>query len=282
MITCNLMGGLGNQIFQIFATIAFTIKSNNSFRFLYTETLGGGKTTLRTTYWNTFFSSLKPVLTTVFPQMEVIKEKGFKYNDVPSINLSNKNVMLYGYFQSYKYFQNYYETICRIIRLDEMKKQLIEKYNINNSYLENTISIHFRLGDYKKVSDVHPIIPYEYYKKSLSHIKNVTDEKQNLNVLFFCEDEDVDTVTDTINKLQSDFPDYTFERKYSHLEDWEQMLLMSLCRHNIIANSSFSWWSAYFNSNAYKIVCYPSLWFTEKANIDTSDLCPKGWKKIHI
>jgi len=276
------MGGLGNQIFQIFATIAFTIKSNNSFRFLYIETLGGGSSTLRHTYWNTFFSSLKPVLTTVFPQMEVIKENGFKYNDVPSVNLSNKNVMLHGYFQSYKYFQNYYETICRMIRLDEMKKQLIEKYNINNSYLENTVSMHFRLGDYKKVSDFHPIMPYEYYKKSLSHIKNVTDEKQNLNVLFFCEDEDIDTVTDTINKLQSDFPNYTFERKYSHLEDWEQMLLMSLCTHNIISNISISWWSAYFNSNAYKIVCYPSLWFAEKANIDTSDLCPKGWKKIHI
>ena len=89
-------------------------------------------------------------------------------------------------------------------------------------------------------------------------------------------------MTDTINKLQNDFPNYTFERKYSHLEDWEQMLLMSMCYHNIIANSSFSWWSAYFNSNINKIVCYPSVWFADKANIDTSDLCPKRWKKIQI
>ena len=282
MITCNLMGGLGNQIFQIFATIAFAIKSNNNFRFLLVDTLGGDSSTLRHTYWNSFFSNLKPVVTNVFPKMELVKENNFKYNDIPIINLSNKNVMLHGYFQSYKYFQNYYETICKIIKLDEIKEQLILKYNINLNLLDNAVSMHFRLGDYKQVSDIHPIMPYEYYKKSLTHIKNVTDRNDNLHILFFCEDEDIDTVTDTINKLQNDFPNYTFERKYSHLEDWEQMLLMSMCYHNIIANSSFSWWSAYFNSNINKIVCYPSVWFADKANIDTSDLCPKRWKKIQI
>ena len=283
MITCNLMGGLGNQIFQIFATIAFAIKSNNNFRFLLVDKLGGGSgTTLRYTYWNNFFSSLKPVLTNIFPQMETIRENGFKYNDIPTINLFNKNIMLYGYFQSYKYFQNYYETICRMIKLNEMKEGIIKKYNINPYYLDNSTSMHFRLGDYKKVSEFHPIMPYEYYKKSLSHIKNITDSNHDLNILFFCEDEDIDMVTDNINRLQNDFPNFTFERKYSHLEDWEQMLLMSLCAHNIIANSSFSWWAAYFNSNVDKIVCYPSVWFGEKANIDTSDLCPKKWKKIQV
>ena len=55
MITCNLMGGLGNQIFQIFATIAYAIKSRNKFYFLAQETLGGGGCTLRYTFWNTFF-----------------------------------------------------------------------------------------------------------------------------------------------------------------------------------------------------------------------------------
>jgi hypothetical protein len=243
---------------------------------------GGGSCTLRYTYWNTFFSNLKPVLTNIFPEMETIKEKEFKYNDISNVNLCNKNVLLHGYFQSYKYFENYYDTICRMIKLDKMKELIIKNNNINQDYLENTVSMHFRLGDYKKVSDFHPIMPYEYYKKSLSHIKNITDGNHDLNILFFCEDDDIDMVTDTINKLQNDFPNYTFERKFNHLEDWEQMLLMSLCSHNIIANSSFSWWSAYFNSNVDKIVCYPSVWFGKKANIDTSDLCPKKWKKIQI
>ena len=57
------------------------------------------------------------------------------------------------------------------------------------------------------------------------------------------------------------------------------MLYMSLCRHNIIANSSFSWWGAYFNSNKEKIVCYPSVWFGN--NMDTRDLCPETWIKMN-
>ena len=64
-----------------------------------------------------------------------------------------------------------------------------------------------------------------------------------------------------------------------NIEDWEQMLLMSLCQHNIIANSSFSWWGAYFNNNE-KIVCYPSIWNGSTNEID--DLFPKNWNKIII
>jgi hypothetical protein len=60
------------------------------------------------------------------------------------------------------------------------------------------------------------------------------------------------------------------------------MLLMSLCHHNIIANSSFSWWSAYFNSWEDKIVCYPSVWFGEVAKNNTKDLCPPEWVKINV
>ena len=60
MITCNLMGGLGNQIFQIFATISYAIKSRNQFKFLNLHQLGSGSTTVRYTFWNTFFSKFGP------------------------------------------------------------------------------------------------------------------------------------------------------------------------------------------------------------------------------
>jgi hypothetical protein len=75
---------------------------------------------------------------------------------------------------------------------------------------------------------------------------------------------------------------YRFEKGTKQLSDWEQLLFMSCCNHNIIANSTFSWWAAYFNSWEDKIVCYPSVWFGPSANHNTMDLCPESWNKISV
>jgi hypothetical protein len=69
--------------------------------------------------------------------------------------------------------------------------------------------------------------------------------------------------------------------EHHQMADWEQILLMSGCTHHIIANSSFSWFGAYFNSNKDKIVCYPNVWFCGSgSNIRVDDLFPPEWQKI--
>ena len=97
MITCDLRGGLGNQLFQIFTTIAYSLQSRNPVKFANIETMGGGGCTLRYTYWNTFFSRLQPFLinTREFPLMEYIKENGFHYTPISISSIMNKNVCLY-------------------------------------------------------------------------------------------------------------------------------------------------------------------------------------------
>ena len=86
----------------------------------------------------------------------------------------------------------------------------------------------------------------------------------------------------SIAVLQRKFPNITFVKASDELYDWEQMLLMSCCDHHIIANSSFSWWGAYFNPSKEKIVCYPSVWFGPKlAYMDVKDLFPDSWEKIY-
>jgi hypothetical protein len=78
--------------------------------------------------------------------------------------------------------------------------------------------------------------------------------------------------------MQDKFPMVGFTKANDEIEDWEQMVMMSCCKHNIIANSTFSWWAAYFNQNSDKIVCYPEKWFgTKNAHLDTSDLFPDDW-----
>ena len=276
MITCNLCGGLGNQLFQIFTTISYAIKSKNKFYFLDSEI--SPSITKRFTFWNSLLHKLKPFLMeAVVQDSKVVKQTDFTFNEIQISELTDNNICLDGYFQSYKYFQSDYETIYKMLDIDKQKKTILKLSN-----LENTISIHFRLGDYKALQWCHPIMTYEYYKKSISFTQNKDINVRN--VFFFCEEEDIDTVMVTINLLICDFPSLFFIRASNSLTDWEQMLLMSCCKHNIIANSSFSWWGAYFNLNPNKIVCYPATWFgpTIPESTKTQDLCPLEWTKMEV
>lgn len=281
MITCNLMGGIGNQLFQIFATISYAIKSKNVIRFSSKKMLGGYGCTARYTYWETFLSRLKPFLLTDYPKLLVIRENGFHYCELPVDKMINSDVMISGYFQSYKYFQQNYSTICRMINFGGIKTELIDKLNLSKDDLGNYISLHFRIGDYKKIQEFHPLTTYKYYELSLTHIQQKMPH-ENFNVLFFCENADINDALEIINKLKDEFPNYSFSRGGEQLEDWEQLVFMSCCRHNIIANSSFSWWGAYFNDSTDKIVCYPSRWFGSTVYHNTRDLCPPTWDKIDV
>jgi hypothetical protein len=122
-----------------------------------------------------------------------------------------------------------------------------------------------------------------YYYEALSYIINQLDIKDKaIKVLYFCEDESLLESEIIINELKKNYDVLIdFERADSKLSDWEQMLLMSLCDHNIIANSTFSWWGAYLNQNIGKIVCYPENWFMPEAKKDTSDLFLEDWVAIN-
>jgi len=272
MISCELMGGLGNQLFQIFATISYAMKHRQPFKFLYKDFLGN-----RPTYWNTFLNSLMAFTVKQRPTMTVIKETGFQFQIIQD-PVQGEDSTLKGYFQSYKYFETHKNTLVRLIRLEEQKARVKSQYNHN---YDNLVSMHFRLGDYKNLQDCHPLMKYEYYRNSVQHIIDTT-ENIKLKILYFCEKEDEEDVQIIIDKLKTKFPECRFVKIDHGIVDWEQMLMMSLCRHNIIANSSFSWWGAYFNLREDKIVCYPDVWFGLKlADInDTRDLFPETWSKI--
>lgn len=291
MLTCNIEGGLGNQLFQIFTTIAISLKTNQSFFFQNKQQLTSDAdaingTTIRYTYWDTFLIGLNPFIKDMnnLPKLDLyFKEQSFAYDASILLNLLNnqqKVNMLVGYFQSSKYFDNYKEQILKLLKIPN--KQLILKVlNEGKINFDNTISMHFRLGDYKKLVYIYPILKEEYYINSINYIlKQNTTNKTNKTIMYFCEDDDFNEVLQIIIHLQNIFPELIFERADNSLSDWQQMLLMSLCKDNIIANSTFSWWGAYLNSNPCKNVCYPATWFQPKVRHDTSDLCPEDWTAI--
>ena len=280
MLTVYLQGGLGNQLFQIFACISYALKYNFEFKlpiYNQNEKVAKGPTgCLRPTYWDNLLVNLKKNVVKnnhhIYQILPQLREKDFRYNEIPKIN---ENFMLFGYFQSYKYFQDNFDKILEIIKIEEFKKTIREKNK--GLFIDDTISMHFRLGDYKNLS-AHNIMSIDYYINSLSEIIKKT-KKDNFTVIFFCEDEDIEDVKNKINKIKQNHTNCVFKRGKG--EDWEELILMSLCNHNIIANSSFSWWGAYFNENPEKLVYYPSKWFGPKLqDKKTIDMFPPSWKKI--
>jgi hypothetical protein len=285
MITCNLEGGLGNQLFKIYTTISCAMKNQNSFFFLNIYELKNAITE-RHTYWDTFLVSLKPFLKdkNILQNVIFIKETTFTYRPVKIQYDQNVTMkMLIGYFQSPKYFEYYSTIIYRLLKIDSFKIQLTEQYSnlINNDL---PVSMHFRLGDYKTLPDYYVILKEDYYKRALKALLEIVQTNKVFvkKVLYFCEDQDIEDVQNIILILQLEFPEIIFERADPALEDWEQLILMSLCRYNIIANSTFSWWGAYLNTYRHKKVIYPNSWFGDKTREthDTCDLFPEDWIKM--
>ncbi len=269
MITCKLMGGLGNQLFQIATTICCAMKYKKKFGFLNEKELFVPNATQRYSYWDTFLDTLKPFLYDNIQNVSVYKEKTYTYEEIKLEQ--SENTMLVGYYQSAKYFDDMKSTLFKLIKLDE-KKKMLEQIDV-----QSTISIHFRLGDYKLLTHIYEILPYEYYENSINYMIDKTASIKK--VMYFCEDDDVSEVNIIIDKLREKFYNLSFERGDNMLTDYEQMILMSRCKYNIIANSTFSWWAAYFNTNVDKIVCCPTRWFIEGLH-NIQDLYPDEWIKI--
>ena len=289
MITIHLMGGLGNQLFQIATTLAYAIRNHITPIFPYSETLTVGVE--RPTYWNSLLKNMRKFTTienSQFDNQTLLQfpkyhEPEFRYRPLPS---QLENHMLVGYFQSYQYFDDVRHNILNIMGIKQQRTQIIQDFaevlgiTENNKFPDN-ISVHFRMGDYKTKQDCHPILPYEYYDRAFQTFSPEFLEK--IRVLYFCEEEDKEDVDLIMERLQDKYYLRDIQRVDHTIADWKQMLIMSCCRINIIANSSFSWWAAYINDHSLKTVIYPSMWFGPTLHhMDVSDMCPKNgdWIKI--
>jgi len=290
MISSHLMGGLGNQLFQIFTTIAYGFTNTIKVVFPLTKSLPDGIE--RPTYWDSFLNSLLPftcehlkykMTNDQLYKFPLFRESNFNFREIPTFYT---DTMLYGYWQSYKYFDDMRDKIFQMIRLQQFKDSIKNEYSRYFDDENALICMHFRLGDYKYKQDCHPVLPYKYYEKSLQYILDNDEANKKWRVLYFCEQEDNQIVLEHIQRLNKIFPSILFIKADDTISDWKQLVLMSCCNHNIIANSTFSWWGAYMNLYEKKIVCYPSIWFGEKITLGRShdeymkDLYPNKWNKI--
>jgi hypothetical protein len=181
------------------------------------------------------------------------------------------NSYLSGLWQTEKYFKDCEE----IIRTEFTFKQPLNKKNSELSETirrKNSVSIHIRRGDYIYNSEeykIHGLCSIDYYKKAVECIANKAGE-----LTLFIFSDDIEWVK---NNLKFDFPIIFVDNNVDDIH--EDLRLMSLCKHNIIANSTFSWWGAWLNNNKEKIVIAPKKWFNE-FEADTKDIYPDSWMRI--
>lgn len=291
MIIVKLMGGMGNQMFQYALGRSLSVKNSCRLKI----DISGYRTYKTHDYSLDVFAldgstaSKKECDSIMYKKCGLIElaarkilrkqkkktenyvlEKSFRFD--PAILELNKDKYLEGYWQSEKYFA----SCMDIIRADFTLKSGMNDANaaVYKRIKEtNSISLHIKRGDYisnPKTKAYHGVDLGEYYKDAVKFFK------QNVrNPHFFVFSDEPQWV---VENLSGEFK-FTVVDCNTGKTGYEDMRLMSACSHNIIANSSFSWWAAWLNMNKDKIVIAPKKWFTD-GSIYTTDLVPVSWIRI--
>jgi hypothetical protein len=195
-------------------------------------------------------------------------ENEYLYNQ--EIESLPDNSSLNGYFQTEKYFNEFRDLILSQFVFKSSYRDLAESY-IQTIRKENKdaviASIHVRRGDYVMFPDHHPPCSFSYYNSAIEELR-IANEK----VVYLIFSDDVDWC-----KTEFTDPSYIITDLNN---PYSEMCAMSLCDHNIIANSSFSWWGAWLNKNPDKIVIAPARWFGPAISKDVSDIYCSGWNLI--
>lgn len=288
MVIVKLQGGLGNQMFQYsyakkLIENGYDVKLDNTEVILH-NTHGGyqldkynidievsSNEENKKYYKNSFFSKLLKRIS--FKNSNITKEKSLFFNE--DLLRVNKDDYIDGYFQSENYFKEIRNIICEGFTVNKSYYEKFDKNMINmiNSS-KNSCSIHIRRGDYvtnRKANCYHGICSLKYYMQA---VKLINSKFRNVSYYIFSDD--IEWVRENI-KIEDAIYIENNKDKIPH----EDMYLMSLCKHNIIANSSFSWWGAWLNNNLEKTVIAPAIWFKNKnMQKQSKDLIPNNWIKI--
>lgn len=253
MVTTKLYGRTGNQLFQIAATIAYAHKHKLAYHI--------PANTENDEIWPPTITHLSNKNYDDRLPRVVLQEKRHDYQEIQFEEwMRDRNIILSGYWQSEKYFADY-------------REEILEAFNFNWLGLWGTCGIHVRRGDYLQYPTKHPVVTEKYLDKAIDLMREKIDPT---TFVFFGDD------TEWLHQYASklDINPYVISEERAPLSD---LLGMACCQHQIISNSSFSWWAAWLNHNSDKIVLSPSKenWFgPDNAHLSTETLIPDTWLQI--
>jgi hypothetical protein len=247
------MGGMGNLLF-ILATCYHLSKKYKLTLNFYTKMWNDNKRKNIIKY--NIFKNFQLDSTTIQNYNVTYRENNFFYEDI-YFNSRIDNC-IYGYFQSYKYFDKYKTEFVKMLHnpYSQIVESTINKYKTQIARDSDAsinalipISIHIRRTDYLSLSHIHLNLHMKYYSDAISQFSTE-------NSIFILFSDDVDFILN-----EPLFQNLPHKVVVGNPDDEYCFWLMSACTHNIIANSSYSWWASYINSNPTKLVIAPNRWF---------------------
>ncbi len=286
MVVVRLFGGLGNQMFQYAMGVATASRRSDCLKldvsFFEDQTLrrfelGDFAITAEIVDQRELsplrqIGVIRRIKERIFGRaaLELIQERCFHFE--PPDCSQKGDIYLHGYWQSEKYFADVLNVIRNDLRLKQ-EREIVDKV-ATQIRSKRAISVHVRRGDYvdnSKTNEFHGVCSPAYYEQAISHIK-ARVPAEDMHVFVFSDDP-----TWARANLTLDLPSTVVSD--GNLSPAEEIHLMSLCRHHVIANSTFSWWGAWLNERVDKLVIAPRRWFNNP-DIDTRDLIPETWTRI--
>lgn len=281
LVVSHIIGGLGNQMFQYATGRALASSLSSQLKLDVSDFANGynlhefSLTKYKIDYEPTGFPYRRKWMKLLGFLMGIthFKEASFAYSE--SIFSLQAPLYLEGYWQSAKYFHSIREELLEeFVPKGDLSDFSIKIFDqIENS---NSVSIHVRRGDYvtdPNANKVHGVCTFDYYDRAVKTLMSKLDSLEN--VKFFVFSDDQEWVKENMN-----IPgEVIFVDGNGPERNHEDIYLMSQCKHNIIANSSFSWWGAWLNSNPDRIVIAPKQWFADPDR-SAQDLVEEKWLTV--
>lgn len=289
----NILGGLGNQMFQYALALAlekhyeartvvridprafkgYPIHNGYELKRIFGVKIPEATVREVTKIAYPFLNYRIWQLCRLLPKRQTMKYewKSMAYDE--RIFTNTHDEYLIGYWQTERYF--------RLLRQNIIKAFAFPPFEIgspNETLSEElrqkcSVAVHIRRGDYLKINNTSGICTIEYYQKAIARIKEfITPD------VFVIFSDDMDWCMEQFGTIIGN-TDIRFVNRNKGKESYRDMQLMSLCKHNIIANSSFSWWGAWLNQNPDKIVIAPSRWMNSEG---WSEIIPEDWISIKV
>lgn len=280
LVVVRLKGGLGNQMFQY--AIARNIKNKTNKKLILDVSFYenykvwdfnldifnlNDDMEINSKYKNIFDSISKKSIE------GYIEERDFLEFNKSFLECTNSIIYLDGYFGLYKYFKDIKDILRNefsVIKNIGIKAKVI----LDDIKRNNSVCIHFRRGDYvydENANRMFGVCSLEYYKNAIDKLMSIES-----NLKFYVFSNDIEWVKDNF-KIEN----CTYVDRLMTTYNFEDFELMKSCKHFIIANSTFSWWSAYLGEYYRKVVIAPKRWYVdEKMNERSSEIIPDGWIRI--